>query len=76
MAAQQAKIMEKLINHGMTNGQARVCCAIFNGETSQEAGEALGITEKCVKFHLTNIYREQKLRNRAALIIWLHKNVG
>ena len=36
----------------------------------------LFVTEKTVKFHLTNIYKKMTLRSRAQLIVWCMPKAG
>lgn len=49
--------------------EQRVANMIAEGKSNAEIGEALGVTEKTVKFHLTNIYAKENVRTRAQLIV-------
>lgn len=41
---------------------------LMQGLSSMEIGDRLGITEKTVKFHLTNIYKKAGVKNRIGFI--------
>jgi DNA-binding CsgD family transcriptional regulator len=49
--------------------EMRVVEMIVQGHSNAEIGEALSITEKTMKFHLTNIYAKENVTSRAQLIV-------
>jgi DNA-binding CsgD family transcriptional regulator len=61
---------EILENKGLTKRQAEVAVLIAKGMSNKEAASHLFITEKAVKFHLTNIYKIMNVKGRSKLIVW------
>lgn len=55
---------------GLSNREAEVAALIATGLSNKEAADRLFVTEKTVKFHLTNIYKKMAIRSRAQLIVW------
>lgn len=55
---------------GLSNREVEVAIMISKGVTNKEAADQLFVTEKTVKFHLTNIYKKMGVRSRAQLIVW------
>jgi DNA-binding CsgD family transcriptional regulator len=49
--------------------EAEVVEHVIKGQTNQEVADKLFVTEKTVKFHLTNIYRKVEVKSRAQLIV-------
>jgi DNA-binding NarL/FixJ family response regulator len=49
---------------GITEGELRVLEAVALGLSNKRIARDLGITQKTVKFHLTNIYRKLEVSNR------------
>ena len=43
---------------------------VAKGLSNKEVANQLFVTEKTVKFHLTNIYRKFQVKSRAQLIVW------
>ena len=58
-----------LIQKGLSRAEVEVALIVSRGVTNCEASEELHVTEKTVKFHLTNIYKKMKCKNRQELII-------
>lgn len=54
----------------LSNREAEVAALVARGWTNKEVANALFVTEKTVKFHLTNIYKRMQLKSRAQLIVW------
>ena len=52
----------------LTKREYEVFCSVLQGLKSREIGELLFVSEKAVKFHLTNIYRKLNIKNRPELI--------
>jgi len=59
--------------YGLSNRELEVVETVAKGITNKEAGNALFVTEKTIKFHLTNIYKKIGVKSRAELIVkFLH----
>ena len=54
----------------LTDGESRVVKLVAKGLTNREVGDALGITERTVKFHLNQVYSKLGLETREELIAW------
>ncbi len=52
----------------LTTQETKVAELVALGATNKQAAEKLGITEKTVKFHLTNVYKKLGV-NRHMLIL-------
>ena len=44
---------------------------IISGVSNQQAGKELFVTEKTIKFHLTNIFKKLNVKSRAGLIVYM-----
>jgi DNA-binding CsgD family transcriptional regulator len=55
---------------GLSPREVEVCELIVQGLSNKEAANKLFVTEKTVKFHLTNIYKKMNLRSRTQFIVW------
>lgn len=56
------------VNYGITNREKEIIQLIFSGKSNKEIGEILFISVKTVKYHVYNIYRKLKIKNRIELI--------
>ncbi len=64
-------LRDVLINQkGLSNREAEVAELVTRGLSNKEVANQLFVTEKTVKFHLTNIYKKMNLKSRAQLIVW------
>jgi DNA-binding CsgD family transcriptional regulator len=54
--------------YGITNREKEIIQLIFSGKGNKEIGEILYISVKTVKYHVYNIYRKLKIKNRIELI--------
>lgn len=54
---------------GLTYREADVVVKVCAGHSNKEVGAKLFVTEKTVKFHLTNIYKKAAVVSRAQLIV-------
>lgn len=64
-------LRDVLINQkGLSNREAEVAELVTQGLSNKEVANQLFVTEKTVKFHLTNIYKKMNLKSRAQLIVW------
>ena len=59
-----------LIQKGLSNREAELATLVTMGLSNKEVGNQLFITEKTVKFHLTNIYKKLGFKSRAQLIVF------
>lgn len=59
-----------LIQKGLSNREAEVAELVTRGLSNKEVANQLFVTEKTVKFHLTNIYKKMNVKSRAQLIVW------
>ena len=58
----------KLNPSNLTRREAEIISHVITGKRSKVIGETLFITEKTVKFHLTNVYKKLKVVGRAELV--------
>jgi DNA-binding CsgD family transcriptional regulator len=63
-------IQEIYIRHGLSKREAEVAELVSKGHSNKEVADKLFVTEKTIKFHLTNIYRKMNLSSRTQLIVW------
>ena len=59
-----------LTQKGLSNREAEVAELVVKGLSNKEVANQLFVTEKTVKFHLTNIYKKMSVKSRAQLIVW------
>lgn len=59
-----------LIQKGLSNRESEVAELVTKGLSNKEVANQLFVTEKTVKFHLTNIYKKMNVKSRAQLIVW------
>ncbi len=55
----------------LSTREQEVCCLVAKGFSNAEIGDKLFVTEKTIKFHLTNIYTALGLKSRAQLIVYM-----
>src|ERR1700683_3474608 len=63
-------LRDVLIQKGLSNREAEVAELVSKGLSNKEVASQLFVTEKTVKFHLTNIYKKMAVKSRAQLIVW------
>ena len=63
-------LKQVLIKEGLSKRESEVAELVTKGLSNKEVADQLYVTEKTVKFHLTNIYKKMDLRSRAQLIVW------
>ena len=68
-------LREVLIKEGLSNREAEVAELVTQGLSNKEVASRLFVTEKTVKFHLTNIYKKMNVKSRAQLIVWCLPNM-
>lgn len=59
-----------LTQKGLSQREAEVAELVSKGLSNKEVANQLFVTEKTVKFHLTNIYKKMAVKSRAQLIVW------
>src|SRR5690348_55068 len=59
-----------LTQKGLSHREAEVAELVSKGLSNKEVASQLFVTEKTVKFHLTNIYKKMAVKSRAQLIVW------
>lgn len=63
-------LRDVLIEKKLSNREAEVAELVSKGLSNREVANRLFVTEKTVKFHLTNIYKKMNVKSRAQLIVW------
>lgn len=58
----------------LTERERQILERVAAGDSNKEIGTALGITEKTVKYHMTNILQKLQVRNRVEAALLAHKN--
>lgn len=69
-------LKDALINRGLSNREVEVTELVSTGLSNKEVAKRLFVTEKTVKFHLTNIYKKMSIKSRAQLIVWCLPHMG
>lgn len=69
-------LRDVLIQKGLSNREAEVAELVTKGMSNKEVANQLFVTEKTVKFHLTNIYKKMSVKSRAQLIVWCLPHFG
>src|SRR5437016_13070956 len=59
-----------LTQRGLSHREAEVAELVSKGLSNKEVANQLFVTEKTVKFHLTNIYKKMNVKSRSQLIVW------
>jgi LuxR family transcriptional regulator, positive regulator of biofilm formation len=63
-------LRDVLSQKGLSNRETEVAELVTKGLSNKEVASQLFVTEKTVKFHLTNIYKKMNVKSRAQLIVW------
>src|SRR4029077_2692220 len=69
-------LRDVLTQKGLSNREAEVAELVTKGLSNKEVASQLFVTEKTVKFHLTNIYKKMNVKSRAQLIVWCLPHFG
>jgi DNA-binding CsgD family transcriptional regulator len=69
-------LRDVLIQKGLSNREAEVAELVSKSLSNKEVANQLFVTEKTVKFHLTNIYKKMSVKSRAQLIVWCLPHLG
>lgn len=65
----------ELARRGLSNRECEVAEQVAQGFSNRAAADRLFISEKTVKFHLTNIYKRLNIKSRAQLIVWCARHL-
>lgn len=68
-------LLDVLRGKGLSYREAEVATEVVKGIGNKEVATKLFVTEKTIKFHLTNIYRKMGLKSRSQLIVWCMPHV-
>jgi len=63
-------LRDELRKSGLTRREAEIVEYVNRGLSNREVAHETFITEKTVKFHLTNVFQKLGLKSRAQLIVW------
>lgn len=55
---------------GLTEKQIQIAELVSSGLSNQQVAQSLGVTEKAVKWHLTNVYKTLKIKTRTQLVLF------
>lgn len=58
----------------LSKSELKVVSEIIRGLTNKEVGNNLFVSEKTIKFHLTNIYKKMGVQSRSQLIVKVMMN--
>jgi DNA-binding CsgD family transcriptional regulator len=59
----------------LTDRENRIALGVIDGLTDRAIADALGISYWTVRTHLEHIFRKLEVKNRAALVARLHREV-
>lgn len=65
-------MLNYLHTKGLSPSEIGVVSYVMKGLSNKEVGNLLGVKDKTVKFHLTNVYKKTGYKNRAMLIASLY----
>lgn len=65
-----SQLKEILRQRGLTLKETEVTELVSKGLSNREIANIMFLTEKTVKFHLTNTYKKLNLKSRAQLIVF------
>lgn len=63
------KVKDLLRSQGLTNSELSVATRALENFSNSQIGQSLGMKEKTVKYHLTNVYKKTQTRNRTEYIV-------
>lgn len=67
-AEELSRTCPRIENVNLTGAELTVALAVLKGITNDEAAESIFRTDKCVKYHLTTIFKKCKVSSRHALL--------
>ncbi len=63
-------LRDKLRQAGLSNRECEVVEVVATGVMHKQAAAMLFVTEKTIKFHLTNIFKKLSVKSKGQLILW------
>ncbi len=60
----------------VSSRQSEILALLAKGLSNIEIGNALGLAERTVKFHLCELYRKSATKNRTSLVLWHLRTTG
>ena len=63
-------LKEAFIHSGLSHRESEVALYVAKGLSNKDVAASLFVTEKTIKFHLTNIYKKLGVKSRSQLIVW------
>src|SRR5215472_15368772 len=60
----------------LSRRQSELLSLLAKGLSNIEMATALGISERAIKFHLSNLYKKSATQNRMNLLLWHLRKVG
>jgi DNA-binding CsgD family transcriptional regulator len=64
------ELSQALAGKGLSTREIEVAELVTRGLSNRTVSANLFVTEKTIKFHLTNIYKKMAVKSRAELIVW------
>jgi DNA-binding NarL/FixJ family response regulator len=58
------KLRQRLYDAGFTRSQVDVLSCLAEGKSNREIGSSLFVTEKAVKYHMTNLFKKLSVSGR------------
>ena len=58
----------------LTERELEVLAGVVAGSSNKEIGHSLGLSEKTIKYHMTNILQKLQVRSRVEAALWFEKN--
>lgn len=69
-------LRDVLTQKGLSKREAEVAGIVIKGFSNKDIANQLFVTEKTVKFHLTNIYKKMGVKSRSQLIVWCMPHIS
>lgn len=69
MASGEHVSADRIVHGKLTSRQTEVLKLIADGLTNREIAWQLGVSEACVKFHVTGLFRHFGVDNRVSLVM-------
>lgn len=71
----ESKVRDFFVGRGLSKREAEVAELVSKGHSNKVVAGLLFVTEKTVKFHLTNIYKWLRVKSRSQLIVLAAQSV-
>lgn len=76
MTISNISLQNNLAKKGLSRREVDVVELVATGLSNKAAADKLFVTEKTIKFHLTNIYKKLDVKSRAQLIVQCLPHMG